>query len=38
MAEHGGTIRQAAQDLGWSYDNTKHVWHRLRKIMGPQAA
>lgn len=37
MAEHGGSVSQAAKSLGWPYDNTKHIWHRLLKRMGPQA-
>lgn len=37
MAENGGRIRDAAKALEWPYDNTKHVWHRILKRMGPQA-
>lgn len=37
MAENGGTVSQAAKALGWPYDNTKQVWRRLLKRMGPQA-
>lgn len=39
MAESGtkSRIRDAAKALGWSYDNTKQVWRRIRKRMGPQA-
>lgn len=34
MAEHGGRVGDAAKALGWSYDNTKHVWRRICKRMG----
>lgn len=37
MAENGGTISQAAKSLGWTYDNTKQVWRRILRRMGPQA-
>lgn len=37
MAENGGTISQAAKSLCWPYDNTKQVWRRILKRMGPQA-
>jgi molybdenum-dependent DNA-binding transcriptional regulator ModE len=37
MAENGGGISEAAKSLGWPYDNTKQVWRRIRKRLGPQA-
>lgn len=37
MAEHGGTVSQAAKALAWRYDNTKQVWRRVLKRMGAQA-
>lgn len=37
MAENGGRIRDASKALGWSYDNTKQVWRRILRRMGPQA-
>jgi molybdenum-dependent DNA-binding transcriptional regulator ModE len=38
MAEFGGTVSEAAKALGWRYDNTKHVWRRIRRRLGAQAA
>jgi transposase-like protein len=37
MAENGGSVSEAARSLGWSPDNTKHIWRRVRQRMGPQA-
>jgi transposase-like protein len=37
MTEHGGRVSDAAKALGWTYDNTKHVWRRVRERMGAQS-
>lgn len=38
MAENDGQVRDAATALGWPIENTKKVWQRIRKRLGPQAA
>jgi hypothetical protein len=37
MSEHGGSMYEAHKALGWRYDNTKQIWYRILKRMGPQA-